>query len=484
MTTATILLTGLLHGATVSAGVGSTEVDGASQTRPSQRTGAPAYPVTSTLVPCTRASCDGVDLVGLTVGVGGGDAPESDLGARVQVLDRAFVGARVSRDTRAFQVTTRRLDLGVDHTDGRLGFRGGYRASRLLVEARSRRDADFDGGGWRHEVDAALRMGPDLEFLVGGSQATAVEAGLSATSERQRRQLSGGLLWQRGLELELHAQASTTRIDDGLGEFSRDRIGTDLSYLWRGTVEVTSELAYQRDRGVIPSSFRVTGVAAAVEVLPHLVARGRYRTRAAVDLGLRSDETMGWGATLYTREHRFDREGDAARRTLDLARRATALGFNERRVHTIDGRRALRERLSLSPELGELTAAAEALYLAQEQDRNVGHVGFDWRRRQERLTGSIERTVELFVGMPWPLRRPFTRDATAVDFLQFRLTRVARSFTQATQHEHHYEGVVALNRETHLLVRWIDAEPSRLQDALGLTTPVKWDVRLDVRIGR
>ena len=167
-----------------------------------------------------------------------------------------------------------------------------------------------------------------------------------------------------------------------------------------------------------------------------------------------------------------------------MARRATALGFNERRVHTLDGRRALRERLSLSPGLGELPAAAEALYLAQERDRNVGHLGFDWRRRQERLTGSIERMVEVFVGMPWPVRGPFARDEAAVDFLQFRLTRIARSFTQVTRLEYHYEGVLALNRETHLLFRWVDPEPSRLQDALGITTPVKWDVRLDVRVWR
>jgi hypothetical protein len=291
-------------------------------------------------------------------------------------------------------------------------------------------------------------------------------------------------LWQGGLDLELFAEASTTRVEDGLGEFSRDQVGTDLSYLWRGIVEVSSELAYHRDRGAIPSTVRVAAIAAAVEVLPRLVARGSFGTRAALDLGLRSDESLGWGATLYTREHRFDREGDAAQRTLDLARRATALGFNERRVHTLDGRRALRERLSLSPGLGELTAAAEALYLAQERDRNVGHLGFDWRRRQERLTGSIERMVEVFVGMPWPVRGPFARDEAAVDFLQFRLTRIARSFTQVTRLEYHYEGVLALNRETHLLFRWVDPEPSRLQDALGITTPVKWDVRLDVRVWR
>ena len=486
MTTATILLTGLLHGATAPSAVGSEGLGVSSRPRTAQRTGAPAYPVTTPLVPCTRVDCDGLSLVDLTVGADGDGDTEPAFGARVRVLDRAFVGGQFSRDTRSFRVTTRRLDVGVDQSDGRLGLRGGYRARRWLVEAHSRRDADLDGGGWRHAVDAALRMSPDVELLVGGVQTTGVDAdlGFGSDGERPRRRLSGGVLWQRGLDLELRAEASTARVDDGLGELSRDRLGTDLSYLWRGTVEVSSELAYQRDRGAIPSSFRVAGIAAAVEVLPRLVARGSYRTRAALDLGLRSDETMGWGATLYTRAHRFAREGDAARQMLDLARRATALGLNERRVHTLDGRRALRERLSLSPELTELTAAAEALYLAQERDRNVGHLGFDWRRRQERLTGSIERTVELFVGMPWPLGRPFARDTTAVDFLQFRLTRIARAFTQATQHEYRYEGVVALNRETHLVFRWIDPEPSRLQDALGLTTPVKWDLRLDIRVGR
>ena len=72
------------------------------------------------------------------------------------------------------------------------------------------------------------------------------------------------------------------------------------------------------------------------------------------------------------------------------------MGYNERRVHTLDGRRALRERLSLSAKRQELANEIEALYQAQVRDRNVPHLGFEWVFTRDPVFGSVRTTLDIF----------------------------------------------------------------------------------------
>lgn len=459
-----------------------TPFSGATPTRVSrQETPAPEYPIAAVPLPCARATCGPVTLVDFSVGVADGDTGQ-EVEARVRIGDRAFVGGRAGRKRHSLRLTTHRVGLGFDHDDGTSRFDGSYRAPRLLLEARTEHRDDAPGQAWSAEVDAAIRFGQDFEVLVGGLKATFPKSP-SFLMDSPLRRVSGGFIWQRGLALEISTEASSTRIDSGGYRFDRDRAGTEVVYYWPRGLRLQGELAYERDRGFIPSTIRTTGLSVEAQVSPHVVAHGGFIGRS--DLGLGSvEEVYRAGITLFARRHTFDRAGEAAARTLDLARRAAAMGYNERRVHTLDGRRALRERLSLSASRGELADAIEALYQAQVRDRNVPHLGFEWFRQRDPVFGTARTTVDIFAGLPWQPAWPFRTGDDVVDFLEFGYSYIARDFGQSTSYERQYRAAVALNRETNIMVVWIDPDQTRLEEIFDLAVSQRWEARLIHRLGR
>ena len=460
-----------------------TPFSAASPTRVSrQDTPAPEYPVTAVPIPCAHVACGSVTLVDFSVGAARDGDTDQEVEARVRIADRAFVGGRVGRRRQSLRLTTHRVGLGFDHHDGASRFDGSYRAPRLLLEARTEYRDDARGQAWRSELHGAIRFGQDFEILVGGLQAS-VPKPTSFLADSPLRRVSGGFIWQRSLALEISTQASSTRIDSGGRQFDRERVGTAAVYYWSRGVRLQGELAYHRDRGFIPSTSRTAGLGVDAQIGPHLVAHAGVISRSEIDLGS-VEEDYRAGITLFARRHTFDRAGEAAARTRDLARRAAAMGYNERRVHTLDGRRALRERLSLSAHRGELADEIEALYQAQVRDRNVPHLGVEWFRERDPVVGSVRTTLDVFAGLPWRPRGPFRNDDDDVDFLSLGYSYIEKDFVQSTSYERQYRAEVALNRETNIVVVWIDPDQTRLEETFDRPVSQRWEARLIHHLGR
>ena len=447
-----------------------------------QKTPAPDYPVTAVPLPCARAACGSVTLVDFSVGAARDGDTDQEIEARVRIGNRAFVGGRVGRRRQSLRLTTHRAGVGFDHHDGKSRFDGNYRASRLLLEARTEHRDDAGGRGWSSELHAAIRFGQDFEILVGGLQASVAKP-TSFLADSPLRRVSGGFIWQRSLALEISTQASSTRIDSGGRQLDRDRVGTEVVYYWPRGVRLRGELAYERDRGFIPSTSRTAGLDVEAQLSPHLVAHAGLISRTELDLGSVEDDYRV-GITLFARRHTFDRGGDAAARTLDLVRRAATLGYNERRVHTLDGRRALRERLSLSAHRGELADEIEALYQAQVRDRNVPHLGVAWFRERDPVFGLARTTLDIFAGLPWRPGWAFRSGNDVVDFLGFGYSYIEKDFVLSTSYERQYRAEVALNRETNIIVVWIDPDQTRLEETFDRPVSQRWEARLVHHLGR
>ena len=446
-----------------------------------QDTPAPEYPVTAVPIPCVRAACDSVTLVDFSIGATRDGDTDQEVEARVRIADRAFVGGQAGRRRQSLRLTTHRVGLGFDHHDGTSRVDGSYRAPRMLIEASTRYRDGARRQDWISEVHAAIRFGQDFEVLVGGLQATGPKPTLFLADSPLRR-VSGGFIWQRGLALEISSEASSTRIDSAGRQFDTDRVGTAVVYYSRG-VRLQGELAYDRDRGFIPSTSRTAGLGVDARLSPHLVAHAGFVSRLELDLGS-VEEDYRAGMTLYARRHTFDRAGTAAVRTVELARRAAAMGYNERRVHTLDGRRALRERLSLSANRGELADEIEALYQAQVQDRNVPHLGFELLRERDPVFGSARTTLDIFAGVPWRPAWLFQSGDDVVDFLSFGYSYIEKDFVQSTSHERRYRLEVALNRETNIIVALIDPDQTRLEETFDQSVSQRWEARLVHHLGR
>ena len=447
-----------------------------------QETPAPEYPVTTVPLPCVRVACGSVTLIDLSVGVLRDGGTDQEVEARVKISDRAFVGGRAGTRHQSLRLTTHRVGFAFRHGEGTFGVDGSYRAPRMLLEARTERRGDEQGQGWSSELRAAVRFGQDFELLVGGLTA-AVPKPTAFLADSQLQRVSGGFIWQRGVALEIVTEASSARLESGGRQFDRDRVGTEVVYYWPPGVRFMGQLAYARDRGFIPSTIRTAGLGVEAQVGSHLVARGGYVGRSELDLGS-VDENYRMGLTLFARRHTFDRTGESAERTLALARRATAMGYNERRVHTLDGRRALRERLSLSANRDELADEIEALYQSQVQDRNVPHLGFEWSREKDPVRGSVRTTLDVFAGLPWRLGWSLRTRDDVVNFLVFGYSYVENDFIRSTSYERQYRAEVALNRETNIVVVWIDPDQTRLENALNIPVFQRWEARLVHRSGR
>lgn len=446
-----------------------------------QETAAPEYPIDAVPLPCAHTACGSVTLVDFSVGLTQDGDTDQDVAARVRIGDRAFAGGRAGPGHQSIRLTTHRIGLGFDQRDDTVGFHGSYRAPRLLLEGRTDRRGDEDGRGWSSELQAAIRFGPDFEILVGGAKSSGPRP-TSFLVDSQLERVSGGFIWQRDLAFEISTEASFARIDSGGRQFDRDRVGTSLVYYQSRGVRLHGDLAYEWDTGFIPNTIRTTGLGVQAHIGTRLVAHAASVRRSDLDLGLVKEDYRA-GLTLFARRHSFDRGGESAERTLDLARRATALGYNERRVHTLNGRRTLRERLSLSANRRELADEIDALYQAQVRDRNVPHLGFEWVRQRDPVFGVVRDVFDVFAGLPWRPRWPFLTGHDPVDFLVVRYARIENDFIESS-YEQQYRVEVALNRETNVVFAWIDPEQTRLDDALNHPVSQRWEARLVHRLGR
>lgn len=399
---------------------------------------------------------------------------------RARVASWGFLGALVDDQRRGLSLQTQRLALGYFADPSFTNLQAGWRGSRLLLEVEAERRPPQDGHGWTIDGALGLRLAPDLEAFASLLADTDRRATLPRTVASQAL----GVLWQRGTRLDLTANLGRSEVRTQAGfdlETLRASAGA-AGYAWAS--EAAAEVGFERTRGRTPRDEIFASASLRSVVGGRWLAEARSQNRW--EPGVRwFDHEIGAGLSLHARRVRLPRAGEAATRTLGLARRAVALGYNERRVYDTDGRRALRERLALSPRRAELAAELLALHRAQVDEREVPLVGVAGSERYEAVSGVRRRSLEAFLGVAWPPRWPWRHDEASVPFLVARYTRVAARFGNGFTSLTHSAALEAeLNREMSLVLRWRRPGLTPLDVTLRTGGARSWEVEYVYALGR
>ena len=447
-------------------------------------TAEPGYALPALTAPCVGAPCGGAALSDFALDLGEPGGPRAGE-ARVLWRQRLYLGVGADEKARGLTFSTARWDLKLEHRDDETGLGVEYRGPRLRLAASARDHEAEAGDGWSLDTELALRLSPDLEVIL-----TALE------DERTRPQsppllrptsaFSLGALWQRGPRFELGGRLASATVESP-GGLRLDRRGLEAEVLYQARRwRLDGGLGYQRlsgrferreAHGDVRFSYRVSG---------RLVARAEARERYETDLGSLG-RALGVEVTYYARRFRFARGGDAGRRTAELARRAWELGLNERRLHDLDGRRRLRQRLALSSARRELEELIDGLYRAQVEERNVALAGVAWSGDRDNLDGSRSRRLEAFVAVPWPRGegdRAWRHDEAATDFLRFTYARSERDISSGFTTEGSTLALdVSLRRELGLRFSWERPAATGLEFALRTQQPRRFLARVVYRQG-
>jgi hypothetical protein len=370
-------------------------------------------------------------------------------GARARLRHFGFVGAFVDDQRRGASIETRRFTLSLSDDGSFTTVQGGFRGAKLTLDAELERRPPQDGRGVTVDAEAGLRLTPDLEAFVSAFHDGDPRPRRAATLDEQRL----GLLWQRGTRLDVSASVSrrTERTPAG---FDVERLRGSVfvaGYAWRG--EADAEMGWERTRGRTRAE----------EVFANLALRRVLGARILIEARSRNrwepgvtwfEHDVGFGLSLHGRGVRLPRAGLAAERALDLARLASALGYNERRVYDEAGRRAFRERLALLPQRGALAPVLRALHEAEIAERNVPLLGVSLAEHVQSQLSARRRSLDAFLGVPWPVRWPWQRHESAAPFLLLRYSLTRATFGGGFSSNTHTAALeAALNREMSLVLR-------------------------------
>jgi hypothetical protein len=379
--------------------------------------------------------------------------------ARLKVRDRGFLGARFQGEERILSWQTQRLTLSAEGRQGAYAMAGGYRTRRFLLEAGAERITAPGAQGWRLGQSVSVRLSPDFELLGGIAGDTRLTPFLRSSSL--------GFLWQRGMRWEasgeyVHARERTAAHADN----TRDSGVVALVAQW-GPAELSGGARLDDVRGRFPRRQTETDAGLRFSLAPRLLLEGGARTR--LERGTRASHHYDAALTWFGRRFHLPRTGAAAQRSLALARRATELGYNERRVFGEDERRAQRERLSLAREREELLDDLAGLYRAQVEERPLPLLGFELVDEADALEGTQTRIARVLIGVPWPLGWPWRAGAPEVPFLRLDLER-ERLLSGPRIPSVTYTATLTLelNREMDLRVSWARIEPSPLDLIRGI----------------
>jgi hypothetical protein len=382
--------------------------------------------------------------------------------ARLKVKDWGYLGAAFEGERREVTWTSQRLALSAAGENGAYDVFGSYRARWFIVSTEAQTGGTSEGNGWRVRPSLSVRLSPDFEVL------GQLEGDTRRPYDRFLRSASGGFLWQRGVGFEATGEYTHAHVGAEAG-FENTQDAGALSLVGQvGRAELSGETSLENVQGRFPRRDAEGALAARVQLLARLLAEGGARLRLERGAGLQGHEYRG-ALTWFGRRFYLPRSGEAARRTLALARAAAEMGYNERRVYTDDERRAQRERLSLSRRREGLHGDIEALYRAQVAERPVPLLGVEFLDAADSLTGAATRTVRASVGVPWPLAWPSQANEAAVPFLRLALERLRRtSGTGFPAITYAASLSVALNREMDLVLLWRRADPTALDVIQGI----------------
>lgn len=405
------------------------------------------YPLGLRSVPDFAAPGEPFKLVGLGYGVSDTFSTTQAFAARVRILDRGFLGAEFEGERRALTLETQRLVLSAGGQEHRYDFFGSYRARRFIVSADTQRLTASGSEGWLLSPSVSVRLNSDLELLGSATGDT------RRPYERFLRAASLGFLWQRGAWLEasgeyVHAREATD------GHFENTRDAASLSVIAQlGPTEVTAAARIDDTEGRFPRTETDLALGDRWSLAPRLVLEGQARILLERSRE-RSHEYRG-ALTWFGRRFTLPRSGPSAQRSLALARRATEMGYNERRVFDDSERRHQRERLSLAPRREELRGDMAGLYRAQVQERPVPLFGVEVLDSSSALDGSKSRIARVLVGMPWPPAWPWRAGESSVPFLRLDLERERQLSGLSFETLSHGASLsVALSREMDLVLSW------------------------------
>jgi hypothetical protein len=406
---------------------------------------------------------------------------EQAFSARVRVASWGFLGAFADGQQKGASLQTQRLRLRYFDDPSFTNLQAGWRGSQALVDLQAERRPPQDGGGWALDGELALRLSQDLEAFV--SAHTDPRPGRSAPA-RPLGQQRLALLWQKGTRLDLGAAVShgERRTEAGFDLESLRTSASATGLVW--TSEINAELGHERTRGALPRSEAFAHASLSSVVAGRLLAEARSRNRWEPGV-LWFEHELGFSLRLHARRVRLARSGDAARRTLELSRRARAFGYSERRVYDEDGRRELRERLALSPRRSELAHELLALHQAEIEERNVELLGASFTERVDSVTGTKRRLFEAALALPWPVRRPWRHDDTAVRFLSARYVQERARYANGFRSRTHSASLTAeLSREMALSLRWRRPGLSPFDVSLVRGRHASWELEYVYALGR
>lgn len=433
---------------------------------------------------CLSEPCAGSVLTDLTLDLGEPGGPEAGE-ARLLVDDRFYLGLHADGESRGLSFETTRWDVRIEHADDATGLGAEYRGRRLRLRAAASDHQEEAGDGQVLDLEAALRLSPDLEIVVAALEDDRTGF-LPDPFLRPTSSLAVGALWQHGARLDLGGflRSETVVTPAGL-ELDRQAIELEGAYeanRW----SLDGHFALDETSGRIDRQEAVGDLRFSYLVTPRLVATAAAGERYDLDLGSvasRSELEVTYFATRFG----FNRSAAAGRRTVELVRRARELGFNERRLHDDEGRRRLRQRLALSSAGDELATLIDDLYRENVDERNVPVAGIALRRDRDDVDGSELRRAEVFVAIPWPRgdgTRPWSHDAAATDFLRFTYSQTERDISRGfTTEGERLAFDVSLRRELGLRFSWEVPAATGLEFALRTQQPRRFLAQLIYRQG-
>jgi hypothetical protein len=388
---------------------------------------------------------------------------DQSFAARLQVGRLGYLGLDFVGERRELTLETRRVRLAAVAEGDLYALATSVRAPWFILSTEATGYRASAGHGWVLHPGLDVRVTPDLELL------GFVETDSARPNHRFLRAASLGVLWQRDSRLEVET-AYTRRYEGTADGFEKTSDSGHLSLVAQlgRSLELSGDGLFQDTKSRFPYQQYGGSIGARAVLASRVLLEGGAESLFERNTGQRSHNYQG-AISWHARRPPLPRGGEAAQRSLVLARRATAMGYNERRFSSDQERREQRMRLSLMAREEELSDDVVALYRAQVAEREVAVLGAEFVDTVDSLPGVSARTARLFVGVPWPPSWPWQRSPAAAPFLRLDLERkwetTAVDFDAVTSR---VSLSAALNREMDLVVRWSDAQPSALEAIQGL----------------
>jgi hypothetical protein len=422
----------------------------------------PAYPLGPLPMPDFLAPGDPLTLTDLRYSMRDSGRAEHAFGARVRYGRMGYLGVEFDGERQGLRLETHRLSLAASTENGSWALDAGWRARRFLVWAEARQAGEGADRGIVLGPTAHLRLTSDVEIHGWVNGDTARPSGRFLTAA------GVGAAWRRAAWLEAFGAYTRSHAVTDAGSENRLDVGRLSLIAQLGRVEALVEGSLEDVKGRFPRRESDAHGRLRLPLAPRLLVEGGARGRFDWEADVQRHE-YGGALTWFGRRFTLPRAGSAARRAVDLARRATERGEYELRAFDDGALREQRERLALSPHAVDLREDLEAAYRAQVEERPVPLLGIEVLHRDDSFAGESAVAMRALVGVPWPPAWPWRSGETSVPFLRLDLeherTTTATSFRSSADRA---SLTFSLSREVDLVLRVSRTEPTALDVVRGI----------------